>query len=337
MKTSDKHIRITTDFDRPSFVRVGELYAKTLQKIGYKVDHVAVGNREHDFESGLINIQNSWGTNFRTIPGALNIALVVHEWSRYPPMWVPILNEFDEIWVTTSHVKELLEASGIEITVVWMPPAVDLENSLQKKDWQAGKPFRFLFVGEHHFRKGLHLLLEGWKLAFPESGIAHLTIKTSPGFSSPTYNKDIVVIEDYLSRDTLQQIMIEHDAYVSTSLAEGWGIPIVEAIQAGLPVLTHFWGGHRSLLCQDSEIALRHREILQPYASKPELFAPGQHCAWVDPDEIARGLRSTFVTSAKDRHELNAKDQAFLMKNYSWNTVAGKIEDRLKILGQISN
>ena len=67
------------------------------------------------------------GPRFEPLSNLKNIAVVHHEWSRYPAKWVERLDTFDEVWVTSDHTGEVLHASGLRGVAAFVPPALDVD------------------------------------------------------------------------------------------------------------------------------------------------------------------------------------------------------------------
>ena len=191
---------------------------------------------------------NYLGYRSDVIPGAKNILLPAYEFSRLPEPWVELYNRYDEIWVTTRHVGELLRQSGVTQPILRLPPALDREAAPPKTNYAASTPFKFLFVGEPIWRKGIHFLMYGFLKAFPLPGQAQLIVKTSPNKDWVSLREDIKFVTDKLPREEFLRLYTQSDCYISSSLAEGLGLPIAEAIMAGLPVCTNDWGGHSDLI-----------------------------------------------------------------------------------------
>ncbi|VAX23536.1 hypothetical protein MNBD_NITROSPINAE04-2280, partial [hydrothermal vent metagenome] len=292
----DGSIELITDFSLRSYVVIGRLYRLTLETLGLNVNERPLTN-----ESNLNDFKNKWalsntiGPRFTPVPGAFNIALPAHEWSRYPKEWVKRLNGFDEVWTTTDHVKTLLEASGVKAPIFKMPPALDIDKTAtMKMDWTGKKPFRFFSCGEAHFRKGFHLLMAGFMRAFPEPGSAALTIKTSPDCDWISPREDIRIEVTEMDRDDLLHAYSTYDAYVSASLGEGLGLPVAEAVLAKTPVTANFWGGHASILTEGGYWRIEHEEAPQLFCSNPGYYAQGQKCAYSSSDRISAALRDVY-------------------------------------------
>ncbi len=284
-------------------------------------------------DTGGIVLHNTIGPSFSPIPGAYNIALPLHEWSRYPRPWSDTLNRFDEIWVASRHVGDILSRSGVDIPVHILPPALDKDPIPEKTTWNRNRPFRFLSVGEAHFRKGFHLLMEAFTLAFRAPGEAELVIKTSPSCAWQSPREDIIIDPSWMDRSELLGLYRGFDAYVTASLGEGLNLTVAEAILARLPVAANYWGGHVSLLDPGPpEVAffpVEFKETEQVYCSTPEYFAPDQMCAYSSPDQIATTLRKVVKSSSETRRILAGRARVFLENSYTTTAAVGRIKKRV--------
>lgn len=251
------------------------------------------------------------------IPGAKNILLPAYEFSRLPDPWVELYNRYDEIWVTTHHVARLLQQSGVRKPILRLPPALDREKTILKSDYQAHKPFRFLFVGEPIWRKGVHFLMYGFLKAFPKPGQAELMIKTSPNKDWVSLREDIKIVTERLPREEFLNLYAQSDAYISASLAEGLGLPIAEAIMAGLPVCTNQWGGHSDLLTPTGVFDLDFIEADRPWNGVPQFYTPGQKCALSDENAVAKALLRVYRSSDGERQKIAQQAREHFLKNYS--------------------
>jgi glycosyltransferase involved in cell wall biosynthesis len=326
---------ILTDFHRKSYEIIGNLFHKTLQGCG-KVEHFStprsITERAALSEKacGEVVFHNTIGGSFIPINGCYNIALPAHEWSEYPKNWIKLLNKFDEVWTTTDHVLNLLKKGGLSVPLFKLPPSLDSEDIVEKKHLEISDKPKFIFVGEPHFRKGHHLLMQGFIKAFPKTGTALLTIKTSFSCEWESPRDDIILIKEKWSREKLLAEYVNHDCFISASLAEGLGLPIAEAIMAKLPICTNFWGGHKSLLTRGGFVEIEHEEIIQPYTSDPAFYAEGQKCAFSSPSNIADAIHDFLHTSVEERKKMvNIAKEKFL-QTYGSETVIKKFKARLK-------
>jgi len=327
-------IVILTDYYRHSYKVIGSLYEKSLRDSHHFIDlETPVSYIERERLSSKfpdhIFLHNTLGHGFVPIPESYNIALPLHEWSEYPKNWIKLLNQFDEVWTTTDHVFEVLQRGGLNLPIFKLPPALDSENISEKQNWILSEKPKFYFVGEPHFRKGHHLLMQGFMKAFPKQGKALLTIKTSPSCEWESPRDDIILIKENWTRDKLLAEYANHDCFISASLAEGLGLPIAEAVMSGLPVCTNFWGGHKSIVKSGGFVEIKHEEIIQPFTSNPAFYSEGQKCAYSSPQEIAKSIKVFINTSMSERKKMAFAAKKNFLKTYGRENTLKNIHSRI--------
>jgi glycosyltransferase involved in cell wall biosynthesis len=328
-------ILILTDFHRPSYGVLGKLYQTSFDK---EIEVIEIATPEssearsavYDQFQQCIVLHNTLGDGFVPIERCYNIAIPAHEWSAYPKPWIKKLNQFEEVWTTTDHVMALLQNCGLNVPCYKLPPALDLDEIPSKRSWNVCDTPHFLAVGEPHFRKGHHLLMQGFTKAFPEIGQARLTIKTSPACNWESPRKDITVIKEEWTREKLLAEYAKHDCFISTSLAEGLGLPIAEAIMAELPICTNFWGGHKSLLTPGGFFEIAHEEIIQPFTSNPAFYAEDQKCAYSSPTQVCLAFNKFLKSTLTDRKNKVQFAKKHLLQNYGRSTTHANLHQRIK-------
>jgi len=324
-----------TDFHRNSYGIIGKLYQSSFNK-SVKITEISTPENKLDRRKlrdqfrKCIFLHNTLGEQFVPIDGCYNIALPAHEWSKYPGTWIEKLNQFDEVWTTTDHVMALLQDCGLKASCFKLPPALDSDDIPSKMCWKLSDTPRFLAIGEPHFRKGHHLLIQGFIKAFPKIGQAHLTIKTSPTCDWESPRKDITVIKEDWPREKLLAEYAKHDCFVSTSLAEGLGLPIAEAIMAEVSICTNFWGGHKSLLTPDGFFEIAHEEIIQPFTSDPAFYAEDQKCAYSSPHEVCLALKKFLTSTLSDRKNRAQIAKKYFLEYYGSSPTHANLDQRIE-------
>lgn len=317
-----------------SYGVIGALYHATLRAMGIDstlAPYPSTGPPR--VPRGAIVLHNTLGFRFAPLRGVVNIAVPFHEWSRYPPEWAARLNEFDAVWAASAYLADVLRKSGVTAPVRFAPPALDLNPPRSKDSCTAHRPFRFLFVGEPHFRKGHHLLIEGFRRLVADGDAATLTIKTSPDCAWSVPDRGIRVIAERWPLERLWRLYKTHDAFVSASLGEGLGLGVAEAMLARLPVATNRWGGHTSLLTAGGYVRIPHRVAPQPYCSRPDFFAPGQQCALSSPDGIASAMKTLMTMSARARETQAQRAEAHVNARFGFAAASARLSAALRATG----
>lgn len=204
---------------------------------------------------------------------------------------------------------------GLEPAYAKRPDAATVTKV--RKRYGLRQPFVF-YVGGYDFRKNVRNLVRG----FAESGLAG-----APGTSGPSSGHDLVLAgavtapasalyEDYhklpqliaqagigrrtkvlgfVSEDEKRALLTAADAFAFPSLAEGFGLPVLEALAAETPVAA-------------SEIPSNH----ELFAGAYEPFRPDK------PDELARALRD--ATLEPDPAKVDRGTEA--VRWYTWQKTA---------------
>ena len=158
--------------------------------------------------------------------------------------------------VTVSHyskhdIAQQYQVSEEKITVAWngssdvFKPLNDSDKEVVKDTYSNGKPY-FLFVGALHPRKNLNRLLEAYT-AYREVGdpthelviVGEALWKNSSfQFTIPHRVKETVHFTGHLPLEELAKVMGSASVFTFVPYFEGFGIPLVEAMKCGTPILS---------------------------------------------------------------------------------------------------
>ena len=155
------------------------------------------------------------------------------------------------------------------------------------------RPGYFLFVGSLQPRKNVHGLLEAYD-ALPAFVRAdrQLVIAGKYGWSVPQLEADLrarrakkaCVWVDYVDRRSLRALYAAAGAFVFPSLSEGFGLPVLEAMAASVPViasnlpaLREVANGHATLVPPGDHDALSHAmHVITTKRADPTALAAGR-------------------------------------------------------------
>lgn len=198
------------------------------------------------------------------------IAVRTWDFGRFPERWVEKMDECDQIWVHSSWVRRNAVASGVDgRRVKVIPHGIDetvFKPGGGRYALPTGRPFKFLFMGATVFRKGIDVLLEAYGRAFNAGDDVCLVIKDNPRdvfYSKIRYTDriralgkdksypELIYIDDYLSPGEMAALYRACDAGVFPYRAEGFCLPILEAMACGLPSIVPRYGACLDF-CDDS-------------------------------------------------------------------------------------
>ena len=148
----------------------------------------------------------------------------------------------DAIYVASSFTLRTLErAPRVKAPVTVIPygaPLRPVENSTTRRARTHGAPLRVIFVGSLGQRKGLSYLFEAVRHL---TGAVELTIigtkPLQPCRALDDALKQVRWISSCPHAEVLRE-MAAHDVFVFPSLFEGFGLVLLEAMAAGLPIVT---------------------------------------------------------------------------------------------------
>jgi glycosyltransferase involved in cell wall biosynthesis len=179
-----------------------------------------------------------------------------------------------------------------------------------RNKWSAGKPY-FFFVGSMHPRKNIRRLIEAFTLFKKRTGsdiklILAGTIFWSRSEIESTYTnsacKDDILFTGRLSDHDLQQVLGAAFALSFVPVFEGFGLPIVEAMQSGVPV------------------------ICSNVTSMPEVA--GDAAILVDPFRVESIAVAMETISKNDSLRMELVEKGFRQKAlFSWDNTARRLWD----------
>ncbi len=125
-------------------------------------------------------------------------------------------------------------------------PLKDDEKKAVCAQYTEGVPF-FVFVGAVHPRKNVHRLIAAFTDMKAQTGLPHKLVIVGrfawqtgdvlTAFDNSSYQKDII-FTGYVADEQVPLIVGSATAVAYVSLGEGFGIPILEAMQCDVPVVT---------------------------------------------------------------------------------------------------
>lgn len=127
---------------------------------------------------------------------------------------------------------------------IYQPITSDLKQTIKEK-WSDGKPY-LLYVGALHKRKNITRLLKAFDLVAKSHNELNLLIvgkkmfadnEMEQAFADMQY-KNRVVFTDRLPVSDLHHVLASALGLVYIPYFEGFGIPVIEAMQCGTPVIT---------------------------------------------------------------------------------------------------
>ncbi|MCY0871037.1 MAG: glycosyltransferase [Firmicutes bacterium] len=294
-------------------------------------------------------VRQVWPPSFLEPDSGKLVLFQPWEFGTIPRDWVPrIQDTVHEIWVNSEYTKSGYVRSGIDETKIFtFPLGIDPEIFCPDGDslsLDTKKHVKFLFVGGTIYRKGIDKLLKAYVQEFGPNDDVCLVVKdvgTNSFYSGQTHQSDIKAIQSsssapdilYLTDDMtpieLASLYRSCDALVHPFRAEGFGLPILEAMACGVCVAIPDKGPAIEFTNLENSYRM-YSEIVKTVVPDLDLVLPAEIIE-VNHEELRATLRKIYENITKTR-SMGKRAADHVHTKYTWDIVSEIVIDRLKAL-----
>jgi glycosyltransferase involved in cell wall biosynthesis len=270
------------------------------------------------------------------------------EESGFPRAWIDGFNlNLQGMTCLSKHVEKIMVDHGVTVPLSVSGCGVDHWERIGTDNnfHISARSFRFLHVSSCFPRKGADLLLDAYGRIFSSADDVTLIIKTFPNPHNEVHNwlaearngrgdfPDVQIIEQDLTDSQLKALYCQCHVLVSPSLAEGFGLPLAEAMLSNLAVITTRWGGQLDF-CNEQTAWLVDYDF-GPAKTHFKLF----DSVWAVPKvgQLARTMREIYRLPESERLSRSLKGRQFLLENFRWEDVAERLVSSSRRWSLMSN
>lgn len=287
----------------------------------------------------------------------VKMALYDYESSIMNPNWRRYYQEVDFVVPSSKYVAEMFERNGCpseKIKIVHHGVDLNIFHAgIQPMELPTQKTFKFLCVAEPHYRKQIDKLLEVYCSNFSSKDDVTLILKTKifkDGDQLKPFEMDLRPILNKLKNkygpfmpeikiiskriDNIASLYTACNAFVLMTASEGWGIPYLEALACGIPVIAPRHGGQLDFL-NDSNSLLSDAgtRLARP---QEQYWTVTLGATVGDPDPIHYGkLMKKMVEEYSDIRQKLTQPMSDTVLKFTWKSAAEKIIDIAKSTGRI--
>lgn len=248
------------------------------------------------------------GGGHELLAGAYNIAVWYWELPVLRPEWHASLKYFHEFWAPTPFIAETLRSATAKPVRLLPPYLGHLKTMASRQRSVANRTRYFVYCFDANSileRKNPLALVKAFEQAFPAHdeypGVELVLKVTYPNrdieevealYQSSARDSRIRVVDELLPTSDLHALIANAAAYVSPHRSEGLGLTVIEAMAAGVPVITTSFGGLSSFVDDSTAWPVEFNRVELPaeYHPYPKGFV------WADPniDSIALQMRQVL-------------------------------------------
>jgi glycosyltransferase involved in cell wall biosynthesis len=269
-----------------------------------------------------------------------NIQWIVFESTRIPATILPAIQGADQVWVPSAWGRDVLLAHGVaEHRVHVVPEGVDGArfHAHGRQPRTSARPFRFLTVGKYEQRKGIDQTIEAFAQVYANQPHAELIIKSNYFTNHhEKYNAlrakisgldNVTLLWGEMTEIQLADLYRASDTFVLPTRAEGWGLPLIEAVAAGLPVITTRYSGHMEFLqhVTDSVLTVTHAMTAIDCAEYCSYYPDSTNDwgVWAEPDVDSLVTCMQQALQQEQRlYDRAQRNSAIIRERFSWSQSA---------------
>ena len=266
------------------------------------------------------------------------------EESRLPPEYVTDFNEhLDGIGTMSTYVSDVLRNEGITVPIetIGIPvQSPDINAPISPTGVKPSEKFTFLQIGSAMPRKGTDILLRAYFESFTKNDDVRLILKTFPNPHNEVgaqladlqgqfpNHPEVVWLDVDLDRPALDSLYRIADCYVHPARGEGFGLPVAEAMLAGIQVICTAAGGLADFVNADTATVIDH----EPQPARTHLSLPGS--MWFEPDI---GQLKTAMIDAASRQPSAPRDpriataKSLIQERYSKSAIADRWSEFINV------
>ncbi len=285
-------------------------------------------------------IRQMWPPRVIDTPGGITCEYFGWEESRIPEAMAKDFNRYlDGIGAMSTFVRDVLRDSGVTIPIRVVGNGVETPDphvTTDAPEIADLRGFTFLHISSAFPRKGVDVLLDAYFGAFDGADDVSLVLKTFPNPHNEVADlldrlranhanpPDVRWIDRDLGDSELAALYGLADCYVHPARGEGFGLPVAEAMAAGVPVISVSYSGLADFVNDETAITIPFTlESAQTHFDIPD-------SVWAEPD--GERLRQEMERIAQDPgnpvvKERTARAKELIATQYSWDAAVNRWEE----------
>lgn len=232
------------DYD-PSDPRMGGMSLDRWQELAFVPARIVDRLRENQ-PKALYGVNMTYPADCHRSVFPRTIGYTMFETTAPPKVWTRSMNLCRLLMTPCPQNVEAFRNRGVTVPIHVVPQGVNPEAwpIIDRKD--RDQPFTFLMAGGLTYRKNPITAVSAFRAAFPNNPDVRLILKTRAGKIGGAFESwiqkiprddRIQIIQSNCSPTEMAQLMAVADCFIWPSRGEGMGLPPIEAMATGLPLI----------------------------------------------------------------------------------------------------
>ena len=281
---------------------------------------------------------------FNTKHPGYKIGYTMLEVDGLPPDWVAACNAMDEVWTPSPWGVQTFADTGVRVPIHAMPLGYDpIRFSTELPRQPVSGRYTFLSLFEWGARKGWDVLLRAYARAFSSRDDVLLVLRINnydtrvdvaaqiASLRLPSDTAPIAIIyNQQIDAAQLGSLYRSADCLVLATRGEGWGLPVLEAMACGLPVIATDRSAQTAFFHAEVGFPIRVRSLVTADPGCP--YYIGFRWAEPDTDHLIKLMRHVYINQDAAR-TVGMRAAAEAAQHWTWAHAAARIANRLTEIG----
>ncbi len=270
-----------------------------------------------------------------------NIGFWLWELENFPKDWQEGFELVDEIWTPSDYITNIIKKqTQLPVKTMVYPIQANTSEEYSREYFKLPTD-KFLYLTMYDCnstmqRKNPEGSIRAYRKAFDNSNRdVGLVIKVNnPRKQDIDKIKElcsgydnVYIIADTLSKTEVNSLIKEVDVLISLHRAEGFGLPLAEAMILGTATIGTNWSSNTEFMNEDNSCLVSYKmtELKEDYA----MYKKGSFWADPDVDDAAEKVKKLYEDKAFYQKTVN-NAKAYMNSNYDEKTAGDRVTKRIK-------
>jgi glycosyltransferase involved in cell wall biosynthesis len=284
-----------------------------------------------------------------------HIGRVFWETDKIPQDFAANVELMDEIWTGSKHNAQAIRNAGVTKPIHIIPEAIDTDIPQKIDPYKIHElpdnlKYTFYSIFEWTERKNPTALLEAYWKAFEGVTDVALVLKTYVDNFTPdkkneidneirsikrrlnlTHYAPVFLYRGLMDRHQVYRFHKSFDCFVSAHRGEGWGIPQMEALLLGNPIISTGCGGIHEYLVNNIHGKLIPYQMvpLRENSRNKQWYTQDQQWAEIDQEELGKAMLFAYQNKA-EMQEMGERGQRLVKEVFNLKAVGDLMRKRLQ-------